>query len=64
MNLYNPLKIALDIDDTILDFWKAYKFPNSVDPISVTKNVRKLRKDREFWEDLERPNLISILLKE
>lgn len=61
MNLYNPLKIALDIDDTILDFWKAYKekFPNSVDPISVTKNVRKLRKDREFWEDLEvleRPN--------
>lgn len=61
MSLYNPLRIALDIDDTILDFWKAYKtkFPNDKNLTNITRNVRKLRKDREFWENLEileRPN--------
>lgn len=59
----NNLRVALDIDDTLLKFFEAYKlrFPgerNLIDHI-ITRNVRKLQYDREFWENLElleRPN--------
>lgn len=58
----NP-RIALDIDDTILDWWSAYKsrFPNSdfTNQGVITRNVRKLKYDKDFWENLElleRPN--------
>lgn len=62
MSLHN-LRIALDLDDTILDFLGAYqkKFPgnhNMIDSV-ITKNVNRLRYDKEFWESLpllEKPN--------
>ena len=51
------LRIALDIDDTILNFWKSYQktFPGEHNMIGsvVTKNVYKLRHNKEFWENLE-----------
>ena len=57
------LRIALDLDDTIFDFYGEYKkmFPgkrNLVDH-TITKNVNKLRYNKEFWSNLpllERPN--------
>ena len=56
------IKIALDLDDTILDFINFYKqyFPRDIDMISknITKNVYKLRNNKQFWENLpllERP---------
>lgn len=63
MNSCKPLKIALDLDDTIFDFWGMYKklFPTQSDLVShvITQNVLKLRNSREFWENLpilEKPN--------
>jgi FMN phosphatase YigB (HAD superfamily) len=58
MKLKNTnLRIALDLDDTILDWWGAYKkrFPNSdfTNQSTITRNVRKLKYDRDFWENLE-----------
>ena len=58
------LRIALDCDGTLFDFWTAYckKFKNTpkyTDDHTITKNVRKLMKDKDFWENLsliERPN--------
>ena len=57
------IRIALDIDDTILDFLGFYKqyFSRDVDMISknITKNVYKLRNNKYFWEHLpllEAPN--------
>lgn len=50
----NSLKIALDLDDTIFDFLGAYKalFAKKSDMINITKNVYKLRKNKQFWENL------------
>ena len=50
------LKIALDLDDTIFDFFGEYKkmFPgkkNLVDS-TITKNVYKLKRNKSFWENL------------
>jgi FMN phosphatase YigB (HAD superfamily) len=63
MNLCNPLRIALDLDDTIFDFWGAYKalFPRESDLVEhvITRNVVSLRYNKEFWENLpllEKPN--------
>lgn len=58
MNLrnMNP-RIALDIDDTLLKWFESYKkrFPGERNMIQhvITRNVRKLQYDREFWENLE-----------
>ena len=57
------LRIALDLDDTIFDFFGEYKkvFPgekNLVDS-TITKNVCKLKRNKTFWENLpiiEKPN--------
>ena len=56
------IRIALDIDDTILDFLGFYKqyFSRDIDMVSknITKNVYKLRNNKTFWENLpllERP---------
>ena len=57
------LRIALDLDDTIFDFFGEYKkvFPgekNLVDS-TITKNVYKLKRNKSFWENLpliEKPN--------
>lgn len=60
------LRIALDLDDCIFDFlgeykkkFKADKNPRVMENAVITKNVCKLRLDKEFWENLpviERPN--------
>lgn len=51
------LRIALDCDDCIFDFLGAYKkrFPGKRNMINrvITKNVRKLQYDKEFWENLD-----------
>ena len=49
------LKISLDIDGTICDWWGAYlnKFGIPKTDTEITKNVRnKLTKDKKFWLDL------------
>lgn len=63
MSSCKNLRIALDLDDTVFDFWNAYAelFPgkhNLVDS-TITKNVYKLRHNKQFWENLdllEKPN--------
>lgn len=61
MNLNNNLRIALDLDDTVFGFYEAYnkKFPGQTTERAITKNVFKLRHNKEFWENLpllEKPN--------
>lgn len=48
------LKIALDIDDVLAGFLDSYfkKYRQPKDNFEITRNVRKLRKDKEFWENL------------
>lgn len=48
------IKIGLDIDDTLVDFWAEYlkKFGKPKEDRIITKNVYKLRKDKKFWENL------------
>ena len=52
----NNLRIALDIDDTILKWFEAYqkRLPGERNLVQhiITRNVRKLQYDREFWENL------------
>lgn len=57
----NNLRIALDLDDTILDFRGSYvkKFGNPKSDQEITKNVYTLRNDSKFWNNLpllEKPN--------
>lgn len=63
MNLCNPLRIALDLDDTIFDFISAFEniFPdiNWDNQPDITKKVLSLKYNKQFWENLpllERPN--------
>ena len=49
------LRIGLDLDQTIDDFWGPYlqKFGTPKSDEEITRNVmRKLSKDREFWLNL------------
>lgn len=48
------IRIACDIDDCIADFLGSYfeKFGQPETDYTITKNVYKLRKNREFWENL------------
>ena len=50
----NKLRIGLDIDDTLLDFWSEYlkQFGNPKEDRVVTRNVYKLRRNKSFWENL------------
>lgn len=55
------LRIALDIDDTILDFYGSYvkKFGNPKNDTEISKNVFTIRNDSTFWNNLpllEKPN--------
>lgn len=59
----SSIKIALDLDDTIFDFWGSYSkmFPGKHNKVNekITKNVYSLRKNKHFWENLpvlELPN--------
>lgn len=55
------LKIALDIDDVLVDFLGAYykKFGKPKNDYTITRNVYKLRKNKQFWEDLEVINTLD-----
>lgn len=48
------LNIALDIDDTIAGFLNSYfkKFRQPKTDCEITRNVYKLRFNKEFWENL------------
>lgn len=48
------IKIGLDIDDTLLDFYGQYlkKFGTPKSDPQITRNVNKLKKDKQFWENL------------
>ena len=63
------LKIGLDIDDTLADFFNSYKeyfntkkYPNRLKDYNITKNVvRILKFDRDFWINLPIKNRISFV---
>lgn len=50
------LRIALDVDDTLAGFLQQYQsyFPGEKNMIdsTITRNVRKLQYDKEFWTSL------------
>ena len=56
-----PLRIGLDIDDVLADFWGGYcryfdtdNHPELLESHVITQNVeRVLKRDRNFWIDLE-----------
>lgn len=66
MTLQN-LRIGLDIDDTLADFFSTYqeyfntkKYPSRLKEHNITKNVvRILKFDRDFWINLPVKNRIS-----
>lgn len=51
------IRIGLDIDDVLSDFWESYckyfntdKNPKMLENYTITKNVERiLKKDRDFW---------------
>ena len=57
----HPLRIGLDIDDVLADFWNGYcryfntdDNPEMLEDSIITRNVeRVLKKDRNFWVNLE-----------
>lgn len=53
------LKIGLDLDDTVFSFMKSYidKFGIPKTSKEIAKNVYRLRKNKEFWENLPVINL-------
>lgn len=57
------LKIALDIDDTLVDFLGSYykKFGIPKKDCEITKNVEKLKYDKEFWENLPKIDDIDFI---
>ena len=67
--LSSKLRIACDIDQVLADFESAYnKYYNTdmskENDYHITKNVYKLRHNKEFWTNLEvidRPNFIPYI---
>ena len=67
--LSSKLRIACDIDQVLADFESAYNKYYSTDmskenDYHITKNVYKLRHNKEFWTNLEvidRPNFIPYI---
>ena len=57
------LRVGLDIDDTILDFFGEYlkKFGKPKSGPQITKNVNKLKKDKQFWENLPKLREIDFI---
>ena len=57
------LKIGLDIDDTLLDFFGQYlkRFGTPKSDPQITKNVVKLKKDKQFWESLPKLREIDFI---
>jgi 5'(3')-deoxyribonucleotidase len=67
-----PIRIGLDIDDVLADFWGGYcKYfdtnnnPEMLENYTITKNVERILKhDRNFWINLEVvdfPNFVPTL---
>ena len=54
MSKQTPLKIGTDLDDVIFAFMESYinRFGNPKTDSEITKNVYKLRKDKDFWTNL------------
>ena len=50
----NELRIGADIDDCLLGFMSSYiqRFGTPKEDYIITKNVYKLRRDKQFWENL------------
>lgn len=64
----NRLRIALDIDDTLGGFYQAYKEkfnadknPKVMEGYIITRNVYKLRRDRDFWLSLPKIDWINFI---
>ena len=63
------LRIGLDIDDTLADFFESYKeyfntkkYPSRLKDHNITKNVvRILKFDRNFWVNLPIKNMITFV---
>ena len=56
------LRIGLDLDNTLCEFWQAYidRFGTPKNDYVITKNVyQKLRTDKDFWVNLEVINRID-----
>lgn len=60
------LRIALDIDDTLGGFFEAYKKkfnadnnPHVLEDHIITRNVYKLRTDRDFWLNIPKIDWIN-----
>lgn len=57
----HPIRIGLDIDDVIADFWGGYKKyfdtehnPKQLEDHTITKNVERILKhDKNFWINLD-----------
>ena len=54
--MVEKLRIGLDIDDTLVDFWGAYieTFGYPAKDHIITRNVRKLKSNKQFWENLKK----------
>ena len=57
------LRIGLDIDDTLVDFFGEYlkRFGNPKSDPQITKNVNKLKYDKKFWENLPKLRHIDFI---
>jgi hypothetical protein len=55
----NKLKIGLDLDDTVFAFMQSYinKFGLPKSSKEIAKNVYRLRKNKNFWENLPPINI-------
>ena len=53
------IKIGLDIDDTLVDFYGEYlkKFGKPKFDWNITKNVYRLKRNKQFWENLPKCGL-------
>ena len=64
----SKIRIGLDIDDTLGDFYGAYKQyfnahknPRVMEDSTITKNVYKLRTNRDFWLGLPKLECIDFI---
>lgn len=59
----NKLKIGLDIDDTLVNFYSEYLkiYGKPKNDYIITKNVNKLRYNKEFWENLPKLREIDFI---
>lgn len=68
MNCWENIRIALDLDDCLTSFYDSYKekfkadkYPRVLQNHIITRNVVKLRTDRNFWLGLKKINDINFI---